>query len=226
MTLETQPDYDELAKTVGDIDAAGPASERAAIKIDVSNLFAAAPQQRVKYDDLLTKIENVESKRIIFGTQKAAQQAQQQTEVRGAKSPFEEQVEKAVAPGQGGAETELQVPSTPDALKGIRVKKVNFKDLVLPNLSMPDQVSELERIIESVREGVLDQEHVDVVKQEVYGLYYYIELQRRQVVKEKKKLNSLEQSMWNLRDQRLIDAVNALKQGPVGTASAVGADVS
>ncbi|MCL4403170.1 hypothetical protein M1310_00265 [Candidatus Marsarchaeota archaeon] len=214
MPLEKQPDYEEMAKTVSDIDAASSASERAAIKIDVSGLFSSEQPQKAKYDDLLTKIEGAESKRAIFGAQKPGQQQQ---EVRGAKSPFEEQVEKAVSPEIGAPQADLQVPSTPVALKGIKVKKVNLKDLVLPNLSLPDQVSELERIIESISEGVLDQEHLDIVKQEVYGLYYFIELQRKQVVKEKKKLNSLEQSMWNLRDQRLVDAISALKQKPVGS---------
>ena len=214
MPLETGLDYDELAETVSNIDAASSATERAAIKIDVSGLFSSGQPQKVKYDDLLAKIEGVESRRAIFGAQKSAQQPQ--PEMRGGKSPFEEQVEKAVTPAAGGPQADLQVPQTPAALKGIKVKKVSLKDLVLPNLSLPDQVSELERIIESVREGVLDREHIDVVKQEVYGLYYFIELQRKQVAKEKKKLNTLEQSMWNLRDQRLIDAISALKQKPVG----------
>ncbi len=214
MSQEASADYDELTKVVSDIDSASAATERQMIKIDMSSLFAANQPQKVRYADLLGIIEGVESRRAIFGGQRV-QQAAPAEESRGAKTPFEQQVEQAIGP-EAAAPAELQVPATPAALKGIRIKRVNFKELVLPNLSIPDQVSELERIIEGAREGVFDQGHLDVVKQEVYGLYYFIELQRRQITKEKKKLNSLEQSMWTLRDQRLVDTIAAIKQGSVG----------
>ncbi|MCW6159859.1 MAG: hypothetical protein LVQ95_02090 [Candidatus Micrarchaeales archaeon] len=87
----------------------------------------------------------------------------------------------------------------------VKKKKVKIEELVLPNLSLADQISELERIIEGLKENVFDQEHLAVITDEMRGL--------RQVAvdetksRRREKLNPLEQSLWDLRNQRLTDAI-------------------
>ncbi len=87
----------------------------------------------------------------------------------------------------------------------IKKKKVKVEELVLPNLSLADQISELERIIEGLQENVFDQEHLAVITDEVRGLRQIAVDEAK--VKKREKLNSLEQSLWDLRNQRLTDAI-------------------
>ncbi len=59
-----------------------------------------------------------------------------------------------------------------------QVEVRDIEELILPKLSFTDQVAELERISEAVAQGVLDQRHMTVVVQEVYGLKSAIALQK------------------------------------------------
>ncbi|HVC58513.1 MAG TPA: hypothetical protein VND15_03510 [Candidatus Acidoferrales bacterium] len=54
--------------------------------------------------------------------------------------------------------------------KSIRIKKIDTRSLVLPNLSVSDQIVELERIAQGLKENVFDQDQLSVVRQEVLGL--------------------------------------------------------
>ncbi len=107
----------------------------------------------------------------------------------------------------------LQQPQQARLFPEIKLKKkVNMKELVLPNLSIADQISELERIIEGLRENIFDSEQTDIVMQEIYGM-------EQTVMDEKKKLkgkppseNELEKSLYDIRDQRLTEAATLLQQ--------------
>ncbi|MGC8687487.1 MAG: hypothetical protein ACP5RM_02180 [Candidatus Micrarchaeia archaeon] len=95
-------------------------------------------------------------------------------------------------------------------LGGIKIKRVNTSQLVLPNLTLADQIAELERIIEGLKENVFDNEHMQIVVEELTGL--------NQVVNDMKKKGTaskseLEQSLINLRDERLIEALALLPGG-------------
>lgn len=103
---------------------------------------------------------------------------------------------------------------TPDIQEFTR-KKINTKDLVLPTLSIADQISELERIIEGLNERVFDAEHIKVVSQEVYGLRQVVAGQKKKM-KPREGTQSLEQSLWELRDQRLNEASSLLEQSGAG----------
>ena len=89
--------------------------------------------------------------------------------------------------------------------------KINIKDLVLPSLSISDQISELERIIEGLNEHVFDNEHIEIVAEEVYGLQQYINIGKKAKGK-KQQVPELERSLEELRDQRLTDAVSLLSK--------------
>jgi hypothetical protein len=107
----------------------------------------------------------------------------------------------------------LQQPKQAPLFPEIKLKKkVNMKELVLPNLSIADQISELERIIEGLRENVFDLEQTGIVIQEIYGT-------EQMVIEERKKLkgkppseNELEKSLYDIRDQRLTEAATLLQQ--------------
>jgi len=91
----------------------------------------------------------------------------------------------------------------------LRKRRIKISDLVLPSLSLADQISEVERIIEGLREHVFDKEHMEIVSQEVYGLAEVVSQQRKEA--KGAPLAPLEQSLWDLRDQRLADAAALLE---------------
>jgi hypothetical protein len=95
-------------------------------------------------------------------------------------------------------------------------KKINVKDLVLPNLSIADQISELERIIEGLNERVFDSEHIPIVAQEVYGLRQVVADEKKKMKSKQQGVQSLEESLWELRDQRLAEASSLLEQSGAG----------
>lgn len=80
-----------------------------------------------------------------------------------------------------------------------RAKTANPNELVLPKLSIYDQVSELERIIEGLGENAFDKEHIEIIKKEVYGLNDELNRQKRDT----KRLSSMELSIIELRNSRL-----------------------
>jgi hypothetical protein len=96
----------------------------------------------------------------------------------------------------------------------LELKKRNIRrsDLVLPSLSLADQISEVERIIEGIRENVFDKEHMDIVSQEIYGLQDIVK-EEKASINEQAEQGSLEQSLRNLRDQRLSEAIRLMQQG-------------
>ncbi len=99
-------------------------------------------------------------------------------------------------------------PNVPE----LKRRKVNIKDLVLPNLSIADQISELERIIEGLKEHVFDTEHIDIVTQEIYGLQQTVNDSKKKMKGKISEMHSLEQSLWQLRDERLEEATALLLQ--------------
>ena len=92
----------------------------------------------------------------------------------------------------------------------IKLKKVNIKDLVLPNLSLVDQVGELERIIDGLRGQMFDKDELTIVAEEIYGLAKQVEAEKKEVSKKKRELTDEEYPLWLLRDQRLGDAIKML----------------
>ncbi|MGC8669557.1 MAG: hypothetical protein ACP5TL_00160 [Candidatus Micrarchaeia archaeon] len=89
-----------------------------------------------------------------------------------------------------------------------KIKRVNISELVLPNLTLADQIAELERIIEGLKENVFDSEHIIIVEEELYGLDQMLSDLRKQNKLVPK--SELEKSLFDLRDQRLSEALSLL----------------
>ena len=92
-----------------------------------------------------------------------------------------------------------------------KIKMVKRTDLVLPNLSLQDQVAELERILDGVRSGVLHKDDLQTVKTEVYGLAGVVNDEKK-AMKKGAKPPSDEYAMLALRDQRIEEVMAALQQ--------------
>ncbi len=98
-------------------------------------------------------------------------------------------------------------------VKEIKRPKAKSSDLVLPTLSLTDQISELERVIEGVKENIFDKEHLEIVKLEVFGLHDIVEKAERERKKKKAQAEAgtIEESLVAVRNQRLDDAIALLQ---------------
>lgn len=94
---------------------------------------------------------------------------------------------------------------------GLETGKINPRELVLPTLSVHDQISELERIGEAIDEGVLDDKHKNVVVAEVYGL-------REVIGRDEPAANrgdDADRSATELRNRSLDGVIQRLERGRV-----------
>ncbi len=81
------------------------------------------------------------------------------------------------------------------------------KRLVLPNLSLADQVAELDKIVENMRKGSFDADQMEVVKEEVAGLADILSSRPETTL----ALPSYEQDLLKIRKARLAEALSIIQ---------------
>ncbi len=96
-------------------------------------------------------------------------------------------------------------------IKTMQVKMPNIRPKenanVLPRLSINDQVAELERIIEGLKENVFTADQLEVVRNELYGLRKFLQ----SGAKEKESDDPENAVIFGiLRDKRLEEALSLL----------------
>ena len=231
MAEELETNYASMVKEVMEIEASAQKPEFSSA--DVSSVFSPAGNEKVvTYRDMVSIVESIESKKV-ESRQKVVnpqvllqQQAQPHMVMTGLKQMTTSQVLPNVQqPAQPQPKPEYveqkqkiqaknEMKSAASKLQRksakVNVKHINVSDMVLPSLSMADQISELERVIEGLRERVFDQEHLEIVVQEVYALKQVVEKQDKEMKKQHANLTALEQSMWQVRAQRLNDALSII----------------
>lgn len=227
-------EYQRLVRLIEDVEAETQREEVSFV--DISETIEQRQESKpLPYGELVDMIEDIEGKKppvpekrpaaaapaphaVLTGLQQAefarvpvSPQPQVQAP-KGGKAPKAPSIEKEKVAKELGAITKKIGSIKPSISLKIKSSNINVKDLVLPNLSPADQISELERVIEGLREHVFDQEHLDIVTQEVFGLQQVVNAQK----KAKKPQQGLEQSLIDLRDQRLADAVSLIQQYNTG----------
>ncbi len=88
--------------------------------------------------------------------------------------------------------------------RSLTVRKVRSEDLVLPKLSVTDQIGELEKIITGLKEGAFNSDQVEVVEEELYGLGKEVRRGHAQPV-------VAESNLLSLRNERLNEATMELE---------------
>ncbi len=203
--ISTKSEYEQVVAYIKGIEASTQKPQQSSI--DVSKLFETNENPNSHtYLDLLSRIDSIESNR---GGQRIRSQKTMPKESQLIASGVEQSSRASAVPT--AAQQSFEVPESRPQPK-IKVK-FNEKDLVLPKLSIADQISELERIIEGLKEQVFDENHKEVVLQEIYGLSAYIERSSKDLRKRKITLNQTEQSLWALRQQRLDEAMGLINAG-------------
>ncbi|MEM3984713.1 MAG: hypothetical protein QXJ35_01950 [Candidatus Micrarchaeaceae archaeon] len=214
--------YDDLVKYLKELE--GKATQSPRSTIDLSPLFNMKSEgSKITYIDMVNLIDSLESRKPIRGVE--GQKIAPHMEVAGVTQAQYSQMGQVATPQKtaameqplagksaaAGAEVadltrEINVPR----IKGFDIKKINESDLVLPNLSMADQISELEKILEGLKENVFDDKHIGVVIEELYGLADVTNQEKRRLKKNRISMSQLEQSLWALRDDRLNTAISLL----------------
>ncbi len=203
--ISTKSEYEQVVVYIKGIEASTQKPQQSSI--NVSKLFETNENSNPHtYLDLLSRIDSIESNR---GGQRIRSQKTMPKESQLIASGVEQSSRASAVPT--AAQQSFEVPESRPQPK-IKVK-FNEKDLVLPKLSIADQISELERIIEGLKEQVFDENHKEVVLQEIYGLSAYIERSSKDLRKRKITLNQTEQSLWALRQQRLDEAMGLINAG-------------
>ncbi|OJT94145.1 hypothetical protein Micr_00443 [Candidatus Micrarchaeum sp.] len=203
--ISTKSEYEQVVVYIKGIEASTQKPQQSSI--NVSKLFETNENSNSHtYLDLLSRIDSIESNR---GGQRIRSQKTMPKESQLIASGVEQSSRASAVPT--AAQQSFEVPESRPQPK-IKVK-FNEKDLVLPKLSIADQISELERIIEGLKEQVFDENHKEVVLQEIYGLSAYIERSSKDLRKRKITLNQTEQSLWALRQQRLDEAMGLINAG-------------
>lgn len=105
------------------------------------------------------------------------------------------------------AERQTKTQQYTDINSKIKNMHINIKELVLPTLSIADQVSELERISRAINEGVLDNNHMKIVIEEVYGLKLVLDKNDKSA----KGMIGINNSIESLRSQRLSDVMSKIE---------------
>lgn len=209
--------YDELIKVVDDVERNATPVERNLIDLTLISSsqteyqkpgFAQLLELAMKIESHTQKVESKsESARTLLQLQSVSR-APQRTQTLMVQQPERphpaETVKKEISAFADRLETEQPLTTTSSNLK------VDDDELVLPKLSVSDQISELERIVEGINQHVFDKQHLQIIKNEAYGL-------NRIVVNMEKgndylsKLSEVDRSLASLRDQLLLEVIISLR---------------
>ncbi len=236
-----ESEYEKIIEKISEIESSVKRPDVNIVDIS-GTFRNTAKRQGISYQDSLNHINKIEGhgletisqigkqqKSVYKPTAKGEQQLQQQQQQAAIAVQIQPQIEvaqqiqevkeeeKAKVSQKESAKKELEeltrslnVPKS--IIKNARLKPVNEKDLVLPNLSINDQVAELERIVDGLKGNMFNGQDLDIVIQEVYGLSKVVDMEKKELKRSKRNVQENEYNLWILRDERLSDAVSILEE--------------
>jgi hypothetical protein len=221
MEAKNQGAYGVGYKAMTDLisDAEKETQSKAPAVLDIKPIIEAPASKRTfTYIDMLGELDSIIANKQ-KGTVKEAVQAYPQPQAQHiiASGVAQSQLSNTMpnisgaqeGSGELGPEEMLKQIPLPK-FKYMSAKKVDVERMVLPSLSMSDQIAELERIMEGIRENIFDAEHFEIVMEEVYSLVKSVDDRKKRMKKSGANVSALEQSLWLLRDRRLEEAIGAI----------------
>jgi hypothetical protein len=218
--------YNDMLKVIDALEASAKKAEL--VYIDMSEVKEGTEGVATEsYREMLKTVEDIESRQkgsqVFKQTVKQAPQAQEvQKPVEAVKKPVEVAKKpmwaaRTVQPAKREREEREEIravagkmPEAKPRFKGIRIKPASDKNLVLPGLQISDQVHELERIVSALKEHLLDDDQIKVARMEIEGLKRNVMDLKRELQRDNMSLSQLEQTLWDMRDQRLGEAEELL----------------
>ncbi len=210
--------YKAMADLIADAEKETKANVTAPLEIKPI-IEAPMPKGNFTYLDMLEEVDSIIANKQKGAVKESVQVYQQPASQHIITSGVEQGQLSNVIPGaaEGKAQEEgtlgsdemlKQIPLP--KFKYMSAKKVDVEQMVLPSLSMSDQIAELERIIEGMKENIFDADHFEIVMEEVYALVKTVNDRKKRMKKSGAKVSALEQSLWLLRDRRLEEAIGAI----------------
>ena len=220
--------YSRLVRQITEIENSVSMNEEATA--DISGSFMANPSsgKAPTYKSLLDVINEIEKKGRPQPTRPVPKPAPQ-TQVAQPAKPAEAQVQQPVQQeelaqlpvaqkespnvyaGKELAALSKALPVRIPRFGAHRFKKANAADLVLPNLSLADQIAELERILEGINSGVVHGDDIGTARDELYGLVEQVNLEKKKLTKGKPPSPD-DYAALQLRDKRIEDVMAALER--------------
>jgi len=217
MVEEKETLYSRLAKQVAEIEK--EAQRPPVGTVDISASFASNVKKGgITYQELLDKVGEVERHGGVFQKQRvpAAKAQPMQQQVRG--TEVLQQPVKIAVKESAKSNAQKELSELTRALPvhapvfGASGAKAGEQNLVLPSLSIPDQIAELERILEGLTAGIFTADDISTVRAEVYGLAMQVNKEKKELEKSKKSVDPDSVALWVLRDQRISDLLARLKK--------------
>ncbi len=183
--------------------------------VDISKVAGSGQQAAAPgYGKMLDMAEEVEAK-----PQKGAaarQQSAKQAVERESRTAAEG-IAEAQQPKRESIKAEMQgivsgLHEAKPKFNELKIKRVNTNDLVLPGLPISDQIRELEQIVAALRENALDKEQAKIARLELEGLQQVVNDLEDELAREKRSLSELDRSLWDMRRQRLTEALSLIKR--------------
>ncbi|MFP3215241.1 MAG: hypothetical protein RXR32_01670 [Candidatus Micrarchaeota archaeon] len=178
-------------KIIEEVDALG--KNNSVVGLDLDKVIANRIEiKQYNYEDAIQSLVGVEAKEEkIKEPEKVVTASKEGIEVEKAANEIKNVI------GSIGKEFEKNIKRETERIKG--------EKLVLPTLSLQDQISELEKISEGLDEQVFSDEQLKIIKDEVYGLKDKIKGEKISAADEFQK------SLINLRNQKINEVIKKLK---------------
>ncbi|MDE1870791.1 MAG: hypothetical protein KGI06_00950 [Candidatus Micrarchaeota archaeon] len=197
--------YSDLLKIVEEVESGSEKTEFNTI--DISKIKSSKIQRTSKppFKPLLSLAIGMESGHAPARPAGAQQQARPKQA-----PPPKQQASMPIQPAEQKSqvsEVKKEIGSFANMLSG-NESRDSPSSYQLSELSVQDQISEINRIIESARKHTLDQEQMQVMKMGLYSL-------DRQLMEQKQqgKMDRSAQNMAKIRDKRLSEAIELLSDG-------------
>jgi len=178
-------------KIIEEVDALGKSTS--VVELDLDKVIANRIEiKQYNYEEAIQSLVGVEAKEEkIKEPEKVVTAPKEGIEVEKAANEIKNVI------GSIGKEFEKNIKRETERIKG--------EKLVLPTLSLQDQISELEKISEGLDEQVFSDEQLKIIKDEVYGLRDKIKGEKISAADEFQK------SLINLRNQKINEVIKKLK---------------
>ncbi|MEM3841291.1 MAG: hypothetical protein QXN59_01180 [Candidatus Micrarchaeaceae archaeon] len=213
--------YQAMVQLINEAEKATKPSPQQPIDIKrIMDLEQQAAKAKVTYIDMLQMLESIISNKQRGTVKEGGGIVQLPEQGAIASGAVQDQLSNAAIEYIGNAQQtksgynpeEILKQMPAPKFKYMSAKKVDVDMMVLPSLSMSDQIAELERIMEGIKEGIFDAEHFEIVMEEVYALVKSVNERKKRLKKSGAKLSAIEQSLWLVRDKRLEEVIKAINE--------------
>ncbi len=220
--MDQDVDYDKIKdfiNSIYDSSSKNTAPESNSITIDLSEVADSQTQNQnfMSYADVIKMINSLD-----YGLFRNNRITNLYNPVAPSKYIIGMQIQKpreTAASAMVNVNTNVQQQATSGEIqvnpaKGIKlkdlIKKINYDDLVLPSLPISDQISELNRINDGLRNNIFDHDHIIIVIQEVYGIKKLSDKEKSDLGSKMSKLGDAEKALLSARDDKITEGINLI----------------